>query len=187
MAELATLARPYAEALFKVVSPDEAAGVRGADDGSEAARTGDELAALAALADTPELRQFADDPRTRSSQVRDLIVGAVPLSQPVANLLQVVLDNGRFAALPEIASQYRALVSERIGVADATIHSAFPIDDDALDDVVRALERRFRRKLSPKVQVDPSLIGGIRVVVGDEVLDTSVKARLEQMKAALTA
>lgn len=187
MAELATLARPYAEALFKVVSPADGAGARGADDGGEAARTGDELEALAALADTPELRRFVDDPRTRTSQVHELILGAVPLSPPVANLLQVVLDNGRFVALPEIAAQYRALVSERTGVADATIHSAFPIDGDMLDDVVRALERRFRRRLSPQVHIDPSLIGGIRVVVGDEVLDTSVKARLEQMKAAMTA
>jgi F-type H+-transporting ATPase subunit delta len=49
------------------------------------------------------------------------------------------------------------------------------------------LEKRFGRKLEPTVVEDPALIGGVRVVVGDEVLDTSVKARLEQMKAALTA
>ena len=67
------------------------------------------------------------------------------------------------------------------------IHSAFPIDDATLRDIGSALERRFGRKLTTRVESDPSLIGGIRVVVGDEVLDTSVKARLEQMKAALTA
>ena len=67
------------------------------------------------------------------------------------------------------------------------VHSAFPIDAAALADVGRALEKRFGRKLNLTVHEDPSLIGGIRVVVGDEVLDTSVKARLEQMKAALTA
>jgi F-type H+-transporting ATPase subunit delta len=53
--------------------------------------------------------------------------------------------------------------------------------------VVASLEKRFARKLKARVEVDPELIGGIRVVVGDEVLDTSVKARLEQMKVALTA
>jgi len=175
MAELATLARPYAEALFQVASE------------ADAARVGEELDALAGVAALPQLRQFADDPRTRGAQVQDVIAGAVSLSPPVANLLQAVLDNGRLAALPEIAAQYRALANARSGVSDATIHSAFPIEDALLGDVVAALERRFKRKLTPTVQVDPSLIGGIRVVVGDEVLDTSVKARLDQMKAALTA
>ena len=67
------------------------------------------------------------------------------------------------------------------------MYSAFPIDDAQMDAVLGALEKRFGRKLNAKVEVEPALIGGIRVVVGDEVLDTSVKARLEQMKAALTA
>jgi F-type H+-transporting ATPase subunit delta len=175
MAELATLARPYAEALFKAVAE------------ADAARTGDELDALGALAADPQLRRFADDPRTRTSQVRELVEGALPLLPYTANLLQAVLDNGRFAALPEIAAQYRLLANARSGVSDAAIHSAFPIDGAMLAEVVDALQRRFGRRLTPQVHVDPSLIGGIRVVVGDEVLDTSVKARLEQMKAALTA
>ena len=72
-------------------------------------------------------------------------------------------------------------------MSDAVVYSAFPIDTAALAEVAAVLERRFDRKLNVTVQQDPSLIGGIRVVVGDEVLDTSVKARLEQMKVALTA
>mgnify|MGYP000912569784 CR=1 FL=1 len=68
-----------------------------------------------------------------------------------------------------------------------TITASFPIDAGQLADVVAALEKRFGRKLNAHVEIDPELIGGIRAVVGDEVLDTSVKARLEQMKVALTA
>ena len=175
MAELATLARPYAEALFQVASQADAVG------------TGDELQALATIAANPQLRQFADDPKTASSQVQELIAGALPMSPATANLLRAVLDNGRLAVLPEIAAQYRALVNQRSGVSEAAVYSAFPIDDGLLADVVEALERRFCRKLTAQVHVDPALIGGIRVVVGDEVLDTSVKSRLAQMKAALTA
>ena len=67
------------------------------------------------------------------------------------------------------------------------IYSAFAIDAAALVDVAATLEKRFARKLNVSVELQPELIGGIRVVVGDEVLDTSVKARLEQMKVALTA
>ena len=83
--------------------------------------------------------------------------------------------------------QFHALVSERSGVSEATVYSAFPIDAAQLQAVVASLEKRFGRKLTASVQLEPELIGGIRVVVGDEVLDTSVKARLEQMKVALTA
>jgi F-type H+-transporting ATPase subunit delta len=67
------------------------------------------------------------------------------------------------------------------------VYSAFPIEGAALTEVSGALEKRFGRKLHVSVALEPALIGGIRVVVGDEVLDTSVKARLEQMKVALTA
>ena len=84
-------------------------------------------------------------------------------------------------------AQFHALVSARSGVSDAIVYSAFPIEPAQLADVVASLEARFKRKLNASVQLQPDLIGGIRVVVGDEVLDTSVKARLEQMKAALTA
>ena len=98
-----------------------------------------------------------------------------------------MIDNGRLNALPEVAAQFRALVNRRSGSSDAVVFSAFPMDSAALSEVSAALEKRFGRKLNLVVQQDESLIGGIRVVVGDEVLDTSVKARLEQMKAALTA
>jgi F-type H+-transporting ATPase subunit delta len=110
-----------------------------------------------------------------------------PLSDAAKNLLATVLDNGRLAALPEIASQFHALVNASSGVSDAIVYSAFAIEPASLAEVVSALERRFKRKLNARVVIEPELIGGIRVVVGDEVMDTSVKARLEQMRVALTA
>lgn len=180
MAELATIARPYAEALFKAV----------ADTGANARELGNQLDALAQVASNPQLRQFADDPKVAPQQVVDVVLGtlsAVQLSPLAQNLLRTVIDNGRLAALPEVAVQYRALVNASSGVSDAVIHSAFPIEPSQLSDVVASLEKRFGRKLNATVQVDPELIGGIRAVVGDEVFDTSVKARLEQMKVALTA
>jgi F-type H+-transporting ATPase subunit delta len=114
-------------------------------------------------------------------------VAKVPLPPAGVNFLRTVIENGRLAALPEIAAQFRALKNAQSGSADAVVYSAFPIPAPALADVAGVLEQRFGRKLNVTVQEDPSLIGGIRVVVGDEVLDTSVKARLEQMKVALTA
>jgi F-type H+-transporting ATPase subunit delta len=98
-----------------------------------------------------------------------------------------VIDNGRLSVLPEIAAQFQALVDARSGISQAVIESAFPIDASQLADVKAAMEKRFGRKLEARVVVHPELIGGVRVIVGDEVLDTSIRARLEQMKAALTA
>ena len=78
------------------------------------------------------------------------------------NLLRTVIDNGRLAALPEIATQFHALVNARSGVSDAVVYSAFPIDGALLDEVVGALEKRFGRKLNASVEVEPELIGGIK-------------------------
>ena len=103
------------------------------------------------------------------------------------NFLRLVIENRRLSALPVVAQQYRALMNAQGGTADAVVYSAFPIDASALADLSSTLEKRFARKLNVSVELDAALIGGIRVVVGDEVLDTSVKARLEQMKSALTA
>jgi len=121
--------------------------------------------------------------------VQDIVLSVLgaPVSAQASNFLRAVLDNGRLSALPEIAAQFQALVDARSGISQARIESAYPIDATQLTDVVATLEQRFGRKLEASVVVRPELIGGIRVVVGDEVLDTSVKARLEQMKVALTA
>ena len=176
MAELATIARPYAEALFNASQGD----LNG---------TSQWLDALAAVAGNPQLLQYAGNPKVDKRQVFDLVseVARVQLPPAGQNFLRTVIENGRLAALPEVAHQFREMKNAQGGTSDAVVYSAFPIAAGQLGGVAEALEKRFGRKLNLTVQEDPSLIGGIRVVVGDEVLDTSVKARLEQMKVALTA
>jgi F-type H+-transporting ATPase subunit delta len=176
MAELATIARPYAEALFKASSSDlNAAAVW--------------IEALKNIAEHPQLLQFADNPNISADQVFDLITGVAQVALPdqAKNFLRTVIENGRLSALPEIAAQFRVMKNAQGGSSDAVVYSAFAIDSAALTDLAATLEKRFARKLNVSVELAPDLIGGIRVVVGDEVLDSSVKARLEQMKVALTA
>ena len=176
MAELATIARPYAEALYK---------------SAQAELTGDAnwLDALAAVASNPQLLQFAGNPKVTPQQVYDVVCDVSRAQLPPAgqNFLRTIIDNGRLAALPEVAHQFRELRNAQSGASDAVVYSAFPVSAQQLAEITGALEKRFGRKLNLTVQEDASLIGGIRVAVGDEVLDTSVKARLEQMKVALTA
>ena len=176
MAELATIARPYAEALFKASLSDLDAAALWVDE-------------LETIAKNPQLLQFSDNPNVTATQVFDLVAGVAqsPLPAMAQNFLRTVIDNARLSALPQIAAQFRAMKNAQSGSSDAVVYSAFDIDSTALADLAATLEQRFARKLNVSVQLQPELIGGIRVVVGDEVLDTSVKARLEQMKVALTA
>ena len=181
MAELATIARPYADALFKASQAD----LQAASAWREA---------LAAVTSDPQILELANNPSSSTAQVFGVIQAVLKSMQssmelPAAaqNFLHAVIDNGRLDALPEMAAQFRAHVNAQNGASDATVYSAFDIDASSLQTVTSALEKRFERKLKVVVKLQPELIGGIRVVVGDEVLDTSVKARLEQMKVALAA
>jgi F-type H+-transporting ATPase subunit delta len=176
MAELATIARPYAEALYKAC-------------GTELAATSQWLDELAAIAANDQLQQLASDPKVTAQQTFDVIAGVAksPLPEKARNFLHTVIDNGRLAALTDIASQFRILVNAQSGSSDAIVYSAFAIDAANLADLSSTLEKRFGRSLNVQVEIDPEIIGGVRVVVGDEVLDASVKARLEQMKVALIA
>ena len=174
MAELATIARPYAEALFKA-------------SGTDLGATSAWLDELAAIASNVQLQQYAGNPGVTSAQTFDVMTGVVKTALPEAakNFVKAVIDNGRISAMSEIANQFRALKNAKSGSSDATVFSAFALDAVVLADLLETLEKRFGKKLNLTVELQSELIGGIRVVVGDEVLDTSVKARLEQMKAAL--
>jgi len=176
MAEIATLARPYAEALFKAVRAEAAAAAVWLDE-------------LAVIASNEQLLQFADNPKVTPGQVLDVMTGVLkqPLPEKGLNFLRTVLENGRVAVLPEIAQQFRNLMNAQQGSFDAVVYSAFDIDAAGLADLAGVLEKRFGRKLNLQVVLQPELIGGVRVVVGDEVLDTSIKSRLKQMRVALTA
>ncbi len=179
MAELATIARPYAEALFSVA------------EGGDLAAWSALVQELGQVARLPELMSVASSPKVSRAQVVDLLLAAVksPLkdSPQAQNFVRMLVDNHRLSLLPEIAVQFDELKNAREGAADALIVSAFALQEPQLTDLVASLERKFGRKLKPTVQVDDSLIGGVRVTVGDEVLDTSVRARLAGMRMALTA
>ncbi|TKC83559.1 F0F1 ATP synthase subunit delta [Trinickia terrae] len=179
MAELATIARPYAEALFRVA------------EGGDVAAWSSLVRELAQVARLPEVLSIAASPKVSRTQVSDLLLAAVksPVKDtPQArNFAQMLVDNHRLALLPEIATQFEELKNAREGAADALIVSAFPLEGEQLNELVASLERKFKRKLKAAVEVDASLIGGVRVTVGDEVLDTSVRARLASMQTALTA
>ena len=182
MAELSTIARPYAEALFAAASGDKStAGVL--DQWQDA------VAEMAAVARHAEVAQVVSDPKLGGPQVYDLVRGLIksPLPAAAENFLRLVVDNGRLAALPEVARQFRAMKNAAEGRADCLIESALPLSEQQVSDLLWGLSKKFGLNLIPEVAVDPELIGGVRVSVGDHVLDDTIKTRLARMHAALTA
>lgn len=179
MAELSTIARPYAEALFGAASAD----------GAGLAAWADLVNEMAQVASHPEVQATLSNPSLdaagRVALLRSLLKS--PVSQPAANFLELLSQNDRLVLLPEIASQFTQLKNRHEGSADVQIESAFELSEAQVAELVAGLEKKFEIKLKPSVRVDSSLIGGVRVTVGDQVLDTSVRAQLERMRDTLVA
>ncbi|MBS1188193.1 MAG: synthase subunit delta [Burkholderiaceae bacterium] len=177
MAELATLARPYAEALFRVAKS------------GDLSAWSELVAEMAQLGAHPDVKTLVDTPNLTDQQVSDTLLSLLKSgnSGEAKNFIQVLVENGRVTLLPEIGVQFQALKVAYEGSADAQIISAFEMSDAQIKDVLVPLERKFGRKLNPQISVDNTLIGGVRVIVGDEVLDTSVRAKLQKMHDALVS
>lgn len=177
MAELATIARPYAEALFRV-----------AQTGNLAAWS-ELVSEMASVAAHPDMKSVAGNPKLSDQQVIDTFLSLLKsnVTPEAKNFVAMLVENGRLSLLPEISTQFQLLKNQAQGAADADITSAFELTPAQVQELVATLEKRFGRKLNPTVKVDNSLIGGVRVAVGDEVLDTSVRAKLQKMYVALAS
>jgi F-type H+-transporting ATPase subunit delta len=177
MAEPVTIARPYAEAVFKLAR----------EKGDLAGWSG-MLAALDALVKDPQIQVCIGDPNVTAEQLEGLILGVAGdgVDGSGRNFVQVLIANDRLALLPEIRALYEGLRRENEGILEAKIISALPIDDNQLRDLVARLEAKYRRKVSAEVEFDPGLIGGVRIVIGDKVIDATVRGKLDAMAAALT-
>ena len=180
MAENSTVARPYAQALYAAAKVSVPA----------LQVTADHLKLLADLLEIPFARQVFSDPRFTDQQRCDLVkdsMKGVTLDAHLTNLIALLVENDRLLLMPEIAEQFQTLKDKGEGVAQAEIASAFPLSDEQVSDLVKTLETKFKLKLKPHVTVNNALIGGVRVVVGDYVLDTSVQAQLNRLRDALVA
>ena len=178
MAEPSTVARPYAEAAFKL-----------ADEAGALARWSEMLAALALVAEDARVRSAAADPRLSDAQRAGLFLSILGgrLSGEVENFVRVLAQNDRLALLPQIREQFEMLKNEREGVVEAEVQSAFELSDAQLKDIVQRLEKKTGRKVRPHVSLDRELIGGVKIVLGDKVIDGSARAQLAALEAALKA
>lgn len=175
MAELSTVARPYAEAAFNTA---QAAGAVPAWSTF--------LANVAAVVGHASVRAVTGDPRVSADRKAELIGGVAGDAGPGATRFVALLaENDRLDIAAEVARQFAALRDAHEGTARADIETAFALDDASRDALVAALARRFGKRIEPHVTVNPALIGGVTVRIGDEVVDASVRSKLAQMDVAL--
>ena len=176
MAELATVARPYAEAAFKIASEERALPV-----------WGEMLKLSAAVMRDPAMQSAIDNPRLGAPEKESLFLSVVgdKLNAIGKSFIRTLVAADRITLLPQIETMFSDLRNAAEGVAKAEIVSAIALDDAQVADLKAALEKRFGKKIETTVSVDPSLIGGARIVVGDQVVDGSVSAKLAAMAIQL--
>ena len=175
MAESVTIARPYAEAMFRIAQESGAQGV-----------WSERLQRLALIAQDGDMTTVMGNPRFSAEQVAEMLISLSQDNDPtLGNFIRTLAENRRLSLLPEISRLFELAKSQEEGVKEAVVHSAFPIDDTQVAALLQQLEARFATRLTARVVIDPSLIGGVRIAVGDQVLDASVRGKLNAMAVAL--
>lgn len=178
MARRSSTARRYAEAAFEVAMRDGTL-ERWRSELEMAVGLAGDRRALAVLANP------AISVEKRDGALRDLLSDR--LSQPVMNLLQLMLRRGRIEDLPRVASEFRRLDDERQGIVHATVMSAVELTQDEIRELTARLEQSTGGRIALEVEVDPSLLGGLVVRVGDRMIDGSIRGRLERLRNQLLA
>jgi F-type H+-transporting ATPase subunit delta len=173
MAEPSTVARPYAEAAFRL-----------ADGAGALAKWAEMLAALAQVVADERVRAAITDPNRSGAKAAGLIIAILSgkMSGEAENFVRVLAENGRLELMGEIREQFAALKNEREGVVEAEVISAFDLDAG-----VQRLEKKTGRKVKATVRVDKELIGGVKIVIGDKVIDGSARGQLGALENALKA
>lgn len=178
MAELTTIARPYAEAAFALAREQNALPAW-----SQMLRLASTVVADRRIAET------LDNPRLDAPAKESLLFSICgdQLTPEGRNFLRVLIASDRIKVLPAIDALFETLKDQANGLAKASIETAFPLADGDLADLVASLERRFGKKIESTVTVNTDLIGGVRVTIGDTVIDGSVQEQLRALAAQLRA
>jgi F-type H+-transporting ATPase subunit delta len=176
MAELTTIARPYAEAAFRI-----------ARDANALPAWSEMLRFASTVIVDPRVATALDNPRLTAADKAALVLSVCgdKLDALARNFVRVLVEADRVALLPQIQTLFETLKNDTDGVAKARIDSAFPLTDEQLGELTAALEKHFAKKIEASVNVDPELIGGARITVGDTVIDASVAAQLHTMATQL--
>lgn len=178
MAELLTLARPYAKAAFAFASEQGAT-----DNWSNA------LQVLSAAVQDEAFSAYLNRPELTPAEQVSIFAKVLGENQSreVSNFLTLLADNARLALLPEIEAEYELLKSQNNNTVDVVIESAFPLSSVQEQLLAHALEKKFNAAVNVTVEVNPALIAGVVIRAGDQVIDDSALNKLEKMRTRLLA
>ena len=178
MAELLTLARPYAKAAFAYASEQGAT-----DNWSNA------LQVLSAAVQDEAFSAYLNRPELTPAEQVSIFAKVLGenQTQAVSNFLMLLADNARLALLPEIEAEYELLKSQNNNTVDVVIESAFPMTSVQEQLLTHALEKKFNAAVNVSVEVNPALIAGVVIRAGDQVIDDSALNKLEKMRTRLLA
>lgn len=176
MAEAVTIARPYAVAVYRLAKEKNAL-----------SRWSEMLTFASAVVADPQMGALIEDPKVPSREVERMFLAVCgnKLDAGAVNLVKLLVEYGRLAMLPLVASIFEELKAQDEGVLEAEITAASKLDDAQVKSLVSRLEAKFKSKINAHVTVSPEVIGGIKIVVGDTVIDATVRARLQEMAYAL--
>ena len=176
MAELITVARPYAQAAFEFASAEQAL-----KDWSEM------LSLLAAIADDAAMHELINSPHLTETQLADLFiqVAGENLNDNCANFVRVLASNGRLLLLPEIAALFEVDRRAAEGTVEAQLVTAFPASESQQAEVIASLRQRLGREVELSCSTDAELLGGAIIRAGDLVIDGSVRGKLQRLGTAL--
>jgi F-type H+-transporting ATPase subunit delta len=162
----------YAQAAFQL-----------ALEADELDQWGQELAQAAQAASDPELRTFWEHAKVPTEQKLALIERALPDGRPlVRNLISLLVLGGLAGRLPEIHAEYRRLLNEHQGRVQVDVTSAVPLQDGQRDRIATALRRIVDKDIELVTHIDPSILGGLVLMVEDKLIDGSTRARLRGLR-----
>lgn len=177
MAELSIIAHPYAQALFNLAK-------QGKQEDAWLSRLSD----LQQIVVDPQFSELLNSPKIEDSQVISVINALLKdkASVEVTNLLTVLIENNRVSVLPEIYEVFRNLVLEDQKRGDAIIESAYAMSQAEKQDFEDLLSKKFGKKITATVVINPELLAGIKITINDKVIDGSVKGRINDLSTQLT-
>ena len=176
MAEAITIARPYAAAVFRLAKEKNAL-----------ARWSEMLSFLSLLAQDARVQAFIDDPKLDAEELERLFLqlGGENIDAEAGNLIKLLVEYRRLAVLPEIAAAFEQLKAEDEGSLEAEIIAAAQPSEAQVASVVKQLQARFGKTIDAHVKLDPALIGGLKIIIGDTVIDASVRGQLQELAYSL--
>ena len=172
MAELTTIARPYALAAFNY-----------ARQTTRLAEWSEMLGFAGEVVSQPAFARYLDDPELGRERLAHLLfeIGGERFDDSVKNLLRTMAENGRLGALPLVSEQFDRMRDQAEGLADVEVVSAYAVNATQKKTLAAALEKRLGKQVKLSTRIDKSLIGGLLIRIGDEVIDASVSGGLKQL------